>query len=94
VPPVATSSHRPYVSRRKRHHSSRISRALGRKVTLGLFGLLLAALVVSLGIIVFSVGRPEEAASLSYEAPVEVAPTAPAVSSVAPPADLPPVPTE
>ncbi|RYU78723.1 hypothetical protein [Hymenobacter persicinus] len=75
VPPAA-SSHRPYSSRRKRRRSSSTSPKLSSNFTMGLLGLLLVALVVSLGIIAFSMSGKEE--EVSYEAvqPMAAPPTA------------------
>ena len=79
MPPVATSSRRPYVSRRKRRRISAFLSKISSKVTLGLLGLLLVTLVVSLGVIAFTLVRgnePEDVAPVAVTAG-PVAPTAP-----------------
>ncbi|MCB2410417.1 hypothetical protein [Hymenobacter lucidus] len=50
MPAIPTSSSRPYVSRRKRSHSSESS-GLSAKATAGLLSLLIFALLASLAVI-------------------------------------------
>lgn len=90
MPPVANSSRRPYVSRRKRRRLSAFLSKVSSKVTLGLLGLLLVGLVVSLGVIAFTLVRgnePEATApvAVTAESRPAAAPAAPAVATSAAP---------
>ncbi|SHI44737.1 hypothetical protein SAMN02745146_0904 [Hymenobacter daecheongensis DSM 21074] len=62
---TVTTSSRPYVSRRKRRRSSSLltSAKLRSKAIMGLFGLLVLALLVSLSVIAFTVGRNDATTS-------------------------------
>jgi hypothetical protein len=57
--PASDSSHRPYVSRRKRRRISEEVPLLSNRSMLGLLGLLVLGLIVSLGIIAVQMADPE-----------------------------------
>lgn len=67
--PAADSSHRPYVSRRKRRRFSEDVPLLSNRSMLGLLGLLVLGLIVSLGIIAVQIADPDpETSSQQYSA--------------------------
>lgn len=70
---VASSAHRPYVSRRKRRRFSEEAPLLSNRSMLGFLGLLILGLLVSLGIIVAQLGD-SDAISLQ-SSPSQQAPT-------------------
>lgn len=57
--PATDSSHRPYVSRRKRRRFSEAVPLFSNRSMLGLLGLLVLGLIVSLGIIAVQMAEPE-----------------------------------
>ncbi|UOQ66328.1 hypothetical protein [Hymenobacter volaticus] len=66
---VASSRSRPYVSRRKRHLLSDENSTLASRFTLGVLGLLVLTLIVSLGIIASTLVTPEPTALTDTTAP-------------------------
>lgn len=67
--PATDSSHRAYVSRRKRRRLSEDVPLLSNRSMLGLLGLLVLGLIVSLGIIAVQIADPEpDTADQQYSA--------------------------
>ncbi|MDF7812407.1 hypothetical protein P1X16_13580 [Hymenobacter sp. YC55] len=66
---IASSRSRPYVSRRKRRLLSNENSPLASRFMIGVLGLLMLALIVSLGIIASSLVSSEPAALANTTAP-------------------------
>lgn len=70
--PAVDSSSRPYVSRRKRRRPTEEAPILSNRSMVGLLGLLVLGLIMSLGIIAVQMANPEPETALgqqSSEAP-------------------------